>query len=258
MMKVGFIGAGNMGYALMSGMKGACELLVYDISEKMMARAEDTLGAVCMDNVQQLVKESDLIFAAVKPQFLAPVVEEMKETFSMEKVICSIVAGRSTGFWKEHFGSEAKVARIMPNTPAMVKEAMNTVCYSESVTAQEKQLVEELLKMTGKVMPIREEVMEAAMGVAGCGPAFVYMMIEAMADAGVAEGLFRDQAITLAAQTLLGAAKMVLETGKHPEQLKDEVCSPGGTTIRGVMALEKGGFRAAIEDAIEAAAHKKV
>ena len=183
--------------------------------------------------------------------------------------MATIVAGKSLDWWQQNLGP-CKIARIMPNTPAMVKEGVNAICFSKEMTEDDKNLMTELLSYTGRVIPMREDLMGAAMGVSGCGPAYVYVFIEAMADAGayvyvfieamadagVAEGLPRKLAYEMAAQTVLGAAKMVLETGRHPADLKDAVCSPGGTTIRGVMALEDKGLRAAVEAAVEASLGK--
>jgi len=257
MRQVGFIGAGNMGYALMSGMKDDCCLHVYDIAPEATQRAVQTAGAIEEASITALTKACEVVFLAVKPQYLAPVVEEMKG-LTEGKLIASIVASRTIAFYEAAFGADTAVARIMPNTPALVREGMHTICFSDSVKEEDRAYMIDLLKTTGKVMEIHENLMDAAMGVSGCGPAYIYILIEAMADAGVAEGLFRKDATLLAAQTVLGAAKMVLETGQHPGALKDAVCSPGGTTIRGVMALEEHGFRAAVEAAIEAAAHKKI
>ncbi len=253
-MKVGFIGAGNMGAAMMASMKSQAELYVYDIAAAACEKAKLEFGAQITKDIQEVVASSDIVFVAIKPQFLDEILKQIKEAWSQEKILASIVAGKTVAFWQEILGEEAQIARIMPNTPAMVKEGMNTVCFSASL--QDPEIIFELLSSTGRVMQLRENVMDAAMGVAGCGPAFVYMFIEALADAGVAGGLFRDQAYELAAQTVLGAAKMVLETGKHPAELKDAVCSPAGTTIRGVMALEKHGFRSSVEEAVLATQRK--
>ena len=253
-MKVGFIGAGNMGSAMMASMKSQAELYVYDIAAAACEKAKLKFGAQITKDIQEVVAISDIVFVAIKPQFLDEILKQIKEAWSQEKILASIVAGKTLAFWQEILGEEAQIARIMPNTPAMVKEGMNTVCFSASL--QDPEIILDLLSSTGRVMQLRENVMDAAMGVAGCGPAFVYMFIEALADAGVAGGLFRDQAYELAAQTVLGAAKMVLETGKHPAELKDAVCSPAGTTIRGVMALEKHGFRSSVEEAVLATRRK--
>ena len=200
------------------------------------------------------MKSSDIIFVAIKPQFLEEIYKELTAAWANEKILASIVAGKSLAHWQEILGEKSQIARIMPNTPAMVQEGMNTVCFS--ATLKDKDQIIKLLSYTGRVMQLRENVMDAAMGVAGCGPAFVYMFIEALADAGVAGGLFRQQAYELAAQTVLGAAKMVLMTEQHPAALKDAVCSPAGTTIRGVLALEKNGFRNAVEEAVLATQRK--
>ncbi len=253
-MKVGFIGAGNMGSALMASMKEHATLLAYDISEDACKNAEQKYNAEITGGVLETVQKSDVVFVAIKPQFLDEILADLKAGWSEDKVLASIVAGKTLADWQEVLGETAQIARIMPNTPAMVQEGMNTVCFSSSLKDPAK--IKELLSYTGRVMELRENVMDAAMGVAGCGPAFVYMFIEALADAGVAGGLFRKQAYELAAQTVLGAAKMVLETGEHPAVLKDAVCSPAGTTIRGVMALEKHGFRNSVEEAVLATQRK--
>ncbi len=253
-MKVGFIGAGNMGSALMASMKDHVALVAYDIAEAACQNAQQKYRAEITQSVLETVQKSDIVFVAIKPQFLEEILEDLKAGWTEEKVLASIVAGKSLADWQAVLGEKAQIARIMPNTPAMVREGMNTLCFSASLKDPEK--IKELLSYTGRVMELRETVMDAAMGVAGCGPAFVYMFIEALADAGVAGGLFRKQAYELAAQTVLGAAKMVLETGEHPAALKDAVCSPAGTTIRGVMALEKYGFRNSVEEAVLATQRK--
>lgn len=251
MMKVGFIGAGHMGSAMMNYMAKGAALYVYDIAPEAVDKAHKLYGANITESISELVSKSDTVVVAIKPQFLYTILDELKGIWQSNKVLLSIVAGVSIAEWEDILGDNTMIARVMPNTPAMVGEAMNTVCFSRAMQNQESIL--ELLAYTGKVRVIREEQMAAATAVAGCGPAYVYMMIESLADAGVAGGLFRAEAYELAAQTVLGAAKMVLETGQHPAELKDDVCSPGGVTIKGVMALEQQGFRAAVESAVQAA-----
>lgn len=242
-----------MGFALMTSMAGSAELLVYDTAPAAAKRAQEQCSARITGSVSELVRESGMVLVAIKPQFLEEILEELAGSWQEDKILASIVAGKSIAFWQDILGNDAQIARIMPNTPVQVREGMSTVCFSASL--KEPEAICSLLRCGGRVIQIREAVMDAAMGVAGCGPAYVYMMIEALADAGVAGGLFRQQAYELAAQTVLGAAKMVLETGRHPAELKDAVCSPAGVTIRGVMALEQGGFRAAVEDAVRASMH---
>ena len=243
-MKVGFIGAGNMGSALMASMKEHVRLYAFDISETACEKARQEYGACIVNSVFELVQTSDIIFVAIKPQFLDEIYEELQAAWSEEKVLASIVAGKSLAHWQRILGENVQVVRIMPNT----------LCFSAAL--KDSEAIKKLLSYTGRVMQLRENVMDIAMGVAGCGPAFVYMFIEALADAGVAGGLFRNQAYELAAQTVLGAAKMVLTSGEHPAALKDAVCSPAGTTIRGVLALEKYGFRNAVEEAVLATQRK--
>ena len=259
MKNVGFIGAGNMGSALMAQMKELSQLRVYDILPQACEKAEQSCNAIVEEDIPSLVKHCDLVFLAVKPQFLMEVLPTVIEHWEEGKILCSIVAGKSIEYYETAFLCKTKalkVARIMPNTPALVGEAMNTLCFSKAMDKGDQQVVTDLLLTTGKVKELRESQMDAAMGIAGCSPAYVYMFIEALADAGVYGGIFRKDAIMMAAQTVLGAAKMVLETGEHPEKLKDDVCSPAGTTIKGVMALEEGGFRASIEKAVKASMSK--
>ena len=249
-MKVGFIGAGNMGSAMMASMKSQAELYVYDIAAAACEKAKLEFGAQITKDIQEVVAISDIVFVAIKPQFLDEILKQIKEAWSQEKILASIVAGKTLAFWQEILGEEAQIARIMPNTPAMVKEGMNTVCFSASL--QDPEIIFDLLSSTGRVMQLRENVMDAAMGVAGCGPAFVYMFIEALADGCVKNGLPRQMAYKMVSQAVLGSAKMVLETGMHPGELKDMVCSPGGTTIEGLAALEECGFRGALIKACDA------
>ena len=176
----------------------------------------------------------------------------MKSAFdeNRDAIIVSMLAGVTTDTLGEYFGNR-KIIRIMPNTPATVGEGMMLVAGNKMVSDWDVASFKELMSMSGEVDDIPESLIDAATAVSGCGPAFVYMFIEAMADGGVKCGLPRDVAIKYAAQTLIGGAKMVLETGRHPEELKDAVCSPGGSTIAGVHSLEKGAFRSCIIDAVE-------
>lgn len=247
-MKVGMIGAGNMGFALLTAMTPHADLYVYDINPACCERASRCCQAHIQNSVAAVVEASEYVIVAVKPQFLGDIISELRVSWREDKVLISIVAGESLADWQQILGPQAQIARVMPNTSAQVGEAMNTVCFSKAVA--DPKAVTQLLEHTGKVLEIQENLMDIATGIAGCGPAFVYVLIEAMADAGVAGGLFRDQAYALAAQTVLGAAKMVQESGQHPAALKDAVCSPGGLTIKGVLALEKYGFRHSIEQAV--------
>lgn len=206
---------------------------------------------------EDVVKNSEYVFLAIKPQGLCEVAKALKGAFEENKdaIIVSMLAGVTTNTLNEHFGNR-KIIRIMPNTPATVGEGMMLVSGNGKTDDWDIAAFKDLMSMSGEIDDIPENLIDAATAVSGCGPAFAYMFIEALADGGVKCGLTRDKAIKYAAQTLLGSAKMVLETGRHPEELKDAVCSPGGSTIAGVHSLEKGAFRNSAIDAVEASYKK--
>lgn len=261
-MKLGFIGLGNMASAMIGGMlkKGLVssqDILGSDVSEVGRAKAAEQFGIeTCADN-KKVAAEADILFFAVKPIFLPQVLVEIADSVKENTVIVSIVAGKSIDFIQQGMGGKArKIVRCMPNTPALVGEGCTGVSASERVTKEELAQVLDLLQSFGVAQQVPERLMDAVVAVSGSAPAYVFLFIEAMADAAVAEGMPRNQAYTFAAQTVLGSAKMVLETGKHPGELKDMVCSPGGTTIDAVKVLEQKGLRAAVMDAMEACAEK--
>ncbi len=261
-MKIGFIGLGNMATAIIGGMLQKEMVQAQDIigSDKMEAarkNAAEKFGICVPENNISVVKEADILFLAVKPIYLSEVIEEIKDVVKPETLIVSIVAGRTLEFLKTAFGrQEAKIIRCMPNTPALVLEGCTGVCTDKYVTEEELNTVLGLLRSFGVASVVPEYLMDVVVGVSGSSPAYVFMFIEAMADEAVAEGMPRNQAYEFAAQAVLGSAKMVLETGKHPGELKDMVCSPGGTTIQAVKVLEEKGMRAAVMDAMEACIHK--
>jgi pyrroline-5-carboxylate reductase len=258
--KIGFIGVGNMGSAMLKGILSAGlaskdEVIASCRSEQSQKRVSDALGiTVTLDN--KAAADADVVFIAVKPAQVDEVASQIRETLHEEQLVISVAAGYDLK--KLHFalGTDTHIIRTMPNTPAMVGEAMSALCTDMLVTDEEKEKALELFNSFGKAEFVDEKLMDAVTGVSGSSPAFIYMIIEAMADAAVAEGMPRKQAYTFAAQSVLGSAKMVLETGKHPGELKDAVTSPGGTTIAGVAALEKDGMRAAMIDAVRTAAQR--
>ena len=261
-MKLGFIGLGNMASAMIGGMlkKGLVnsqDIIGSDVSETGRAKATEQFGIeTCADN-KKVAAEADVLFFAVKPIFLPEVLAEIADSVKENTVMVSIVAGKSIDFIQQGMGGKnRKIIRCMPNTPALVGEGCTGVCASESVTKEEMKQVLSLLESFGVAQEVPERLMDAVVGVSGSSPAYVFLFIEAMADAAVAAGMPRNQAYTFAAQAVLGSAKMVLETGKHPGELKDMVCSPGGTTIDAVKVLEQRGFRAAVMDAMEACVEK--
>lgn len=257
-MKIGFIGLGNMAGAMIGGMLG-----------KKLAAPEDIIGsartAATREKVRekykvqtaetnaQAAQEADILFLAVKPIFLEEVIAEIREAVKADALVVSIAAGRDLKFLKEAFARpELKIIRCMPNTPALVLEGCTGICAGEEVPQEDLDRVVRLMESFGKASIVPERLMDVVVGVSGSSPAYVFMFIEAMADEAVAEGMPRKQAYEFAAQAVLGSAKMVLETGMHPGELKDMVCSPGGTTIQAVKVLEEKGMRAAVMDAMEA------
>ena len=258
MKELGFIGCGNMARAMMEGLLKTNrfspeDFIVSDKSEEALSRISDELkiGCTTTDN-HQVVKEAKTVIFAVKPQVFPCVAEELKDCIDSDKLVVSIVAGKSTENIQSFSKNPLKIVRIMPNTPALVGEGMAGICSNSLVSGEELQYVKSLFESFGKAEIVSEHLMDAVVGVSGSAPAYVFMFIEAMADAAVAEGMPRQQAYTFAAQTVLGSAKMVLETGKHPGELKDMVCSPAGTTIEAVRVLEEKGMRSAVFEAVKA------
>ncbi len=261
-MKLGFIGLGNMATAMIGGILNKGLVTPQDIigSDKFAAgceRAAKQFGIEAVTDNKRVAAEADVLFFAVKPIFLPEVMEEIQNVLRQETLIISIVAGKSIAFMEDGLGGNArKIVRCMPNTPALVGEGCTGVCANANVADKELEQALDLLGSFGVAQQVPERLMDAVVGVSGSAPAYVFMFIEAMADAAVAAGMPRNQAYTFAAQTVLGSARMVLETGKHPGELKDMVCSPGGTTIEAVKVLERKGMRAAVMDAMEACIEK--
>lgn len=260
-MKIGFIGLGNMASAMIGGILGAGICGAGDIigsskTTKTAAKIAEKYGiTACTDN-RETARCADVIVLAVKPVFFPEVIAEIRDIVDEDKLVISIAAGRSIDWIEREFGRTLRIVRCMPNTPAMVGEGCTCVCFKEDVSKEDEELVLKLMNSFGKASVLPERLMDAFIGVAGSSPAYVFILIEAMADAAVQAGMPRAQAYAFAAQAVLGSAKMVLETGKHPAELKDMVCSPGGTTIEAVKVLEEKGFRAAVMDAIEACVEK--
>lgn len=261
-MKIGFIGLGNMATAMIGGMleKGLVEprdiigsSKTSNTAEKIKTRFNIT---TVLDN-KAVAEEADILFLAVKPLFFPEIIEEIRSFVKAETLVVSIAAGRTLSYLKEAFRRpELKIVRCMPNTPALVLEGCTGVCAGDEVPEEDLEKVVMLMESFGKANIVPERLMDVVVGVSGSSPAYVFMFIEAMADEAVAAGMPRKQAYEFAAQSVLGSAKMVLETGKHPGELKDMVCSPGGTTIEAVKVLEEKGMRAAVMDAMEACIEK--
>ncbi len=260
---IGFIGAGNMASALLGGMaqseQAPSKLIAFDLDEKKTQALSEKWGVEPAKDLSDLISRSDIIFLAVKPGVIPRVAQACAS--SSHKLIVSIAAGVSIATIEQALGDNPSarglsVIRLMPNTPALVGEGACALCTGEGVSDEDRRLVESLLRSTTRVVTVTEAQMDAVTGVSGSGPAYIMLIIEAMADGGVREGLSREVALELAAQTVLGSAKLVLETGQHPGALKDAVTSPAGTTIAAVAALENAGIRAAMISAVHAAAQR--
>ena len=266
--EIGCIGSGNMGTALMKGAAGIIgpqNIGYCDLEKDKAKAAAASLGAKVYSSNTEAAMKADYIFLAVKPQVLKDVLEEIapavKERLlagegANAPALVSMAAGWSIGKIQAALGFKAPVLRIMPNTPALISRGVIVMAPSVEMPEEKIAEAEKILSAAGLVDRLDERYLDAVTGLSGSGPAYVFMFIEALADGGVRAGLPRDKALRYAAQTVLGSAAMVLETGKHPGELKDMVTSPGGTTIAGLAALENGAFRAAAINAVEAASKR--
>lgn len=260
-MKLGFIGTGNMASAIMGGIisKGvipAEEIIGADVFAPGRERAREQFGIHVTDDNKEVVEKSETIILSVKPQFYADVISGIKDYIRPDQLVITIAPGKTLTWLAEQFGKDVKIIRCMPNTPALVGEGMTAACPNEHVTEEEIAYAKTLLESFGRMQIVSEHLMDTVTAVSGSSPAYVFILIEAMADAAVSGGMPRPQAYQFAAQAVLGSAKMVLETGKHPGELKDMVCSPAGTTIEAVRTLEEKGFRSAIIEAIKVCEEK--
>lgn len=261
-MKVGIIGTGNMGGAILHGIVTSnyvrpSELLVFDASSKRMKQlTEEYVGLRTAADGLQLAEESEVILLCVKPNYIAEVIRQIRPALN-GKAVVSIAAGWTLDRLEEALkGTGALYMRVMPNTPAMVGEGMTAICDESTLPDHVFDFVKGIFDSLGKTVILPESLFDGVTAISGSSPAYVYMFIEALADAGVREGIPRKKAYEMAAQSVLGSALMVLSTGKHPGELKDAVCSPGGTTIDAVASLEKNGFRSAVMEAVHVCAEK--
>ena len=260
-MKLGFIGTGNMAGAIMGGIIQKQifrpeEIIGSDVSEKGRERVREQYGIAVTAENREVAEKAEILILSVKPQFYPEVIAEIRECIKPEQLIITIAPGKTLEWLQEQFGRRVKLVRTMPNTPAMVGEGMTAVCCSEEVTEEELEKVMNILGAFGKAEIVPERLMDVVVSVSGSSPAYVFILIEAMADAAVADGMPRAQAYAFAAQAVYGSAKMVMETGKHPGELKDMVCSPAGTTIEAVRVLEEKGMRSAVIEAMKACTEK--
>lgn len=253
-MRLGFIGIGNMGSALArAAMKSGEEVLVYDKDAAKCEAVASDIGAH-VSTLGEIAERCDYIFLGVKPNIIVSVCAELRELMgNSSPVIVTMAAGVAISAVESCFPSGIGVIRIMPNTPASIGKGMILWCKNRAVSNETVDGFARVMKMAGTLDEIPERLIDAASAVSGCGPAFVFMFIEALADGGVKCGLPRDKAILYAQETLIGSAELLKSTGRHPEELKDAVCSPGGSTIAGVSALEAGAFRSTAINAVVSA-----
>ena len=256
--KVGFVGAGNMGEALVKGLLAANLVpaeAVYatDVRLERLKELDRQYGVQVAAGNAELVRHVDVVILAVKPQIIEPVLREIAPAVTRRKLLISIAAGVSTARIRAALGKEARLIRVMPNTPALVLEGVTAIAKAEGLEPGDLDIAGEIFSAVGRVVVLGEELMDAVTGLSGSGPAYVALVVESLADGGVRMGLDRLTAMTLATQTVLGAARLLLETGMHPGALKDMVSSPGGTSIAGIAALEEGGIRNTFIKAVERA-----
>lgn len=260
-MMLGFIGCGNMAQAIIkgvlkSGLYSKDQIVASDPSEKMRLVVAEECGIKVVKENTLVAEGTATIILAVKPMFISTVIPEIAPYISENKVVISIAAGKTITEMEELFGKAVKIIRTMPNTPALVGEGAAGICCNERVNSNELDRALSIFSSLGIAEVVTENLMNAITGLSGSSPAYAFMFIEAMADAAVADGIPRDMAYRFAAQTVMGSAKMVLETGKHPGELKDMVCSPAGTTIEAVRVLEEKGLRSAVIEAQKACVEK--
>lgn len=262
-LRLGFIGAGRMATALAKGFLAAGltrpeQMLASDPQPAASQEFARVTGSRTVSDNQQVATASNVMFLAVKPQQMPDMLAQLSGVVSKDHLIISIAAGIPLRTIQQGVGAGPRLVRVMPNTPCLVGMGASAYCLGPGATPQDSALVGQLLSAVGRAVEVPEKLLDAVTGLSGSGPAFVYVMIEALSDGGVNMGLPRDIATTLAAQTVLGAAQMVLETKQHPGLLKDQVASPGGTTIAGLQALEEHGLRAALIAAVEAATNRSI
>ncbi len=259
--KIGFLGAGKMATALAKGfihakLAGAKDILASDPFEGARKHfTEETSAKTAATNVE-IAKFANILVLAVKPDQVASVLSNIRPHFSEKHLIISIAAGVPIAKIESGLFANARVVRVMPNTPALIGLSASAYALGKAATKPDGELTQKLFSSVGIALELKESLLDAVTGLSGSGPAYIYMIIEALADGGVASGLPRDVALKLAAQTVLGSAKMVLETGLHPGVLKDQVTSPGGTTVEGLHEIEKGGVRGTLINAVRAATEK--
>jgi pyrroline-5-carboxylate reductase len=258
---VGFLGAGNMGEALIKGLLAAKlvpakAIFATDVRPERLKELDRQYGIQVSSDNAELVRSADIVILAVKPQIMDAVASEIAPVVTRRKLLISIAAGVATEKIRARLPRDSRLIRVMPNTPALVLEGATAIAKADGLEPDDLDVAREIFAAVGRVVVLGEELIDAVTGLSGSGPAYVAVVIESLADGGVRMGLDRSTAMTLATQTVLGAAKLLLETGLHPGALKDMVSSPGGTTIAGIAALEEGGLRTTFIKAVERATQR--
>mgnify|MGYP000365821933 CR=1 FL=1 len=260
-MKIGFIGTGNMGSSIIKGILSSKfekseNINIFDLDKEKVNNLVKEYGVNAVNSEKELAENCNIIILSVKPHIIPIVLKNLSGNVKKDTIILTIAAGISISVIENALGEDKKVVRTMPNTPAQVLSGMTAVTFNKNIENSEKEIIFKLLNSFGKSVEIEEKLMHAYTGISGSLPAYVYMFMEALADGGVLCGMPRNKAYEIVAQTVAGSAKMLLETGKHPGQLKDEVCSPAGTTIEAVRVLENGNFRGNVIEAVVACTEK--
>ena len=259
--QVGILGTGNMGEALIHGLLYGhlCrpdQILCSDVRAERLKAIREKYGVKTTSHNAEVVKQSEILILAVKPQIMKPVVEEIAKYLDLSKLIISIAAGVPMDAIESCARKDLKLIRIMPNICVSVREGVSAIASGKHATKDDLMMAKTIFDSVGKSLFIEEYLLDAVTGLSGSGPAYIFLIIDALADAGVKVGLSRDDALILASQTVLGAAKMLIETGEHPGKLKDMVTSPGGTAIAGLHTLEEGGLRTTLINAVEVATQR--
>ncbi len=260
-MKTGFIGVGNMGGAILRSFAASehidsSSLYIFSRTKSKTEAIAQELGVTTCGSAAELAELCDIIIIGVKPDTVALIAEQIAPVYTPDKIIISMAAGISIRAIEDMIGRSAKIVRIMPNTPVMVGEGMTAIFTNSNITDEDKQTVYDMFCKTGRAEFADEDLIHCIIGVSGSSPAYTYMYIDALAEAAQAKGMERKQAVEFAAQSVLGAAKMVLETGQSPQKLRDDVCSPGGTTIEAVKALQQNGFAKKLAEGFNACVRK--
>ncbi len=259
--KIGMIGTGNMGIALIDGMirsgvAQAANIICSDTSQEQLSKIKEKYPVQTTTSNIEVIQVSEVVIYAIKPQIMAGVLKETAEYLDMSKLIISIAAGVPLAAIESLLQKDLRLIRVMPNVAVAVREGATAIAAGEHAGEEDVNLAMTIFDSVGKSIFVKENSLDAITGLSGSGPAYIFTIADALADAGVKMGLYRQDALTLSSQTILGAAKLLLETGMHPGQLRDSVTSPGGTTIMGLHALESGGLRTTLINAVEAATNR--